>query len=264
VGEFEAIARIRSLLPGPPEGQTWIGDDAAVLDGGRLLAVDALVEGVDFTADTPVDDIGWRALTVNVSDIAAMGGRPGPAVVAVVGPADTDLDGLYKGLADASAAYGCPIVGGDLSSGAIRVITVAVQGTVDGPPVLRSGARPGDILYVTGPLGGAAAGAWRDRPTARVEEGEAARRAGATAMIDISDGLVADLNHLAAASKVGYRLDSVPIAPGATDEQALHGGDDYELLFAGPAGLPIGIPIGTCTDDTTQRMTARGWEHDFS
>jgi thiamine-monophosphate kinase len=266
VGEFAAIDRIRSLLPAPPAGQVWIGDDAAVLADGRLLAIDALVEGVHFTPTTPLPDVGWRALTVNVSDIAAMGGRPEHAVVAVVGPADLDLDLLYLGLGEASADYACPVVGGDLANGPTVVVTVAVTGSVDGAPVLRSGAQPGDAIVVTAPLGGAAAGKWQHRPLARVAEGEQARRAGASAMIDISDGLVADLGHLADASGVGYELDSVPIAPGATREQALHGGDDYELVFTIPAdrlGDAPGTRIGTCTADPAQRLPSHGWEHDF-
>ena len=264
MGEFAAIERIRAMLPGAPPGQTWIGDDAAVLGDGRLLAIDALVGGVHFTDDTPVEDVGWKALTVNVSDIAAMGGHPEHAVVSVVGRPHTDLDTLYRGLAEASATYGCPIVGGDLANGAVTVVTVAVTGVVeDGDPVLRTGARPGDAIYVTGPLGAASAAGWQHRPLARVAEGQRARRAGATAMIDISDGLVADLNHVAEASKVGYTIEHVPIADGATEDQALHGGEDYELLLTGPPGLSVGIRIGTCTDDTDQRLPSRGWEHDF-
>ena len=264
MGEFAAIERIRAMLPGAPPGQTWIGDDAAVLGDGRLLAIDALVAGVHFTDATPLDDVGWKALTVNVSDIAAMGGRPEHAVVSVVGRPDTDLDALYRGLAAAGATYGCPIVGGDLANGAITVVTVAVTGAVDdGAPVLRSGARPGDAIYLTGPVGAAAAAGWHHRPVARVDEGRQARRAGATAMIDVSDGLVADLNHLARASRIGYVLDRVPVAEGATEEQALHGGEDFELLFTGPPDLTVGIRVGTCTDDTDQHLPSRGWEHDF-
>lgn len=263
VGEFAAIRRIRRLFPEAPPGQAWIGDDAAVLDGGLLLAIDTVVAGVHFGAQTPLADVGWKALVVNVSDVAAMGGIPGHAVASVAGPADLDLDLIYEGMAEASATYGCPVVGGDLTNAPTLVVSVALTGHVEGPAVLRSGARPGDGIYVTGPLGGAAAGAYVARPQARVTEGTAARLAGATAMIDVSDGLVADLNHVADASGVGYQLEDVPVADGATDEQALHGGEDFELLFTG-MDLPVGIRIGTCTADASQRLPARGWEHDFS
>lgn len=265
MGEFAAIDRIRRMLPVAPPGEVWSGDDAAVVDGGLLLAIDALAAGVHFASDTPLEDVGWKAVIVNVSDIAAMGGRPTYLVASVVGPPTTDLDALSRGMVDAAAAYGCFLVGGDLANGDSLVVTVAVTGVVDGAPgpVLRSGARPDDHLYVTGPLGAAAAGGWRARPSARVHEGDSARRGGATAMIDVSDGLIADLNHIAEASNVGYVLDDVPIADAATEEQALHGGEDFELLYAGPPGLP-GIRIGACTADVTQRLEARGWEHPFT
>jgi len=265
VGEFAAIERIRRLFPSPPPGQAWIGDDAAVLDHGFLLAIDTVVAGVHFAADTPLADVGWKALTVNVSDIAAMGGTPGHAVVAVAAPPNTDLDLIYEGMAEASATYACPVVGGDLANAAQLVVTVAVTGRVDGAAVLRSGARPGDGIYVTGPLGGAAAHGYRARPHARVAEGQAARAAGATAMIDVSDGLVADLGHIADASGVGYELDmtALPMAAGATAEQALRGGEDYELVFTG-TDMPVGTRIGTCTADASQRLPGGGWEHRFS
>lgn len=262
MGEFDAIERIRRLLPDPRPGETWSGDDAAVVAGGLLLAIDTVAEGSHFTSTTPLDDVGWKAVVANVSDIAAMGGRPTYLLASVAGPAATDLDTLAKGMADAAAAHGCFLVGGDLANANVLVVTVAITGTVDGDPVLRSGARPGDDLYVTGPLGHAAASQWRERPRARVDEGDGVRRAGATAMIDVSDGLIADLNHLADASDVGYLLDDVPVAEGATEEQARHGGEDYELVYAGPPGLP-GLRIGRCTDDPTQREEARGWEHRF-
>jgi thiamine-monophosphate kinase len=263
VGEFDAIERIRRLLPDPPGREVWSGDDAAVVAGGLLLAIDTLSEGTHFTRDTPLEDVGWKAVVANVSDIAAMGGRPTYLLASVAGPPDTDLDRLAKGMADAAAAHDCFLVGGDLAGAPTLVVTVAITGTVDGDPVLRRGARPGDDLYVTGPLGHAAASQWRERPQARTAEGDAARRAGATAIIDVSEGLIADLNHLADASGVGYLLDDVPVAPGATEEQARHGGEDYELVYAGPAGMP-GIRIGRCTDNPTQREASRGWEHPFA
>ncbi|MDQ1374407.1 MAG: thiamine-monophosphate kinase [Actinomycetota bacterium] len=267
MGEFAAIERIRRLLPDPPPGEVWSGDDAAVVGDGLLLAIDAVVEGVHFATDTPLEDVGWKVVAANVSDIAAMGGRPGHLLASVVGPPGTYLDRLAAGMAEAAAAYGCPIVGGDLANGTTIVVTVAITGHVDGPPgpVLRSGARPGDVLYVTGALGANAASGWRLRPQARVNEGEQARRAGATAMIDVSDGLIADLNHIAEASGVGYELDDdIPVADGATRDQALHGGEDYELIVAAPPASQVdAIRIGACTADPAQRQQARGWEHDF-
>ncbi|MEY2568110.1 MAG: thiamine-monophosphate kinase [Actinomycetota bacterium] len=268
MGEFAAIERIRRLLPEPPPDEVWSGDDAAVVGDGLLLAIDAVVEGVHFGPDTPLEDVGWKVVVANVSDIAAMGGRPGHLLASVVGPAGTYLDRLAAGMAEASAAYSCPLVGGDLANGTTIVVSVAITGSIDGEPgpVLRSGARPGDRLYVTGPLGANAASGWRLRPQARIPEGEQARRAGATAMIDVSDGLVADLNHIAEASGVGYELDdaAIPIADGATRDQALHGGEDYELVIAAPPDATIdAIAIGTVTADPAQRHVARGWEHDF-
>jgi thiamine-monophosphate kinase len=316
-GEFAAIERIRRLLPPAPEGETWIGDDAAVVGGTAgermLLATDAVVEGVHFDLDlVDAADVGWKALAVNVSDVAAMGGRPLHALVSVVGAGADMLDRLMRGLADASTAYRCDVVGGDLSSGPCLVVAVAVTGTTDGRrAVLRSKALAGDVLYVTGPLGRSAAGlrvlraragaladqagppwergstgdsqfaelaaAYR-RPVARVAEGLAASAGGATAMIDVSDGLGIDLDHLATASGVGVVLDTVPIADGASREEALAGGEDYELVFAAgdpdavarafaEASLRPPIRIGRCVPERTLRLLgadplpATGWEH---
>ncbi|MGH9067568.1 MAG: thiamine-phosphate kinase, partial [Acidimicrobiales bacterium] len=163
-GELAAIERIRTLLPGPPAGETWIGDDAAVVagpDGPLLLAADLVVAGVHADLDlVSLDDLGWKALAVNVSDLAAMGGHPLHALVSVAGPPTTDLDALYRGLAGAAAEWSCPVVGGDLANAPVLVVAVSVTGTTVGgrPAVLRSGARPGDTLFVTGPLGSSAAG----------------------------------------------------------------------------------------------------------
>jgi len=265
-GEFALIGRLRERFGD-------IGDDAAVVeapDGPLLLAADTVVVGVHTPPDLSLEDVGWKAVVVNVSDIAAMGGRPLHLLVTVAAPPGTDLDRLFDGVAEAAHAYVCPVVGGDLTNAESLIVTVAVTGTVDGTPVTRAGASPGEAIYVTGPLGAAAASGWTRRPMARVVEGVDARGAGATAMIDVSDGLVADLGHIADESGVGFALDEVPVAPGATLEQALTGGEDYELVFTAPVPrLPLGFRIGVCTADPAERtlagesLPAGGWEHRF-
>jgi thiamine-monophosphate kinase len=296
-GEFAAIDAIRRRLPGPPDPtQVWIGDDAAVLPGPGgvrlLLAADTMVEGVHAAVNlVGLEAFGWKAMAACISDIAAMGGSPGHAVVTVAGPAGTDLLRLYDGLAAASAEYACPIVGGDLANAPVLVVTVTVTGTCDGSPVLRRGARPGDGVWVTGPLGRSAAGlryyrleksggerlkAAHARPAARLEAGRAARVAGATSMIDVSDGLTADIGHLADMSGVGFELSRVPVAEGATLEEALGGGEDFELVFTAPGSAPIGecfeglsppIRIGEVTAAAGRLTLAgrslerTGWQH---
>jgi thiamine-monophosphate kinase len=143
-GEFRAISRIEEVLDwSPPSGETWIGDDAAVVWRGAtrlLLAADAVVAGVH--ADlrlTALEDLGWKALAANVSDIAAMGGEVCHALVTVAGPPETDLAKLFSGIGEAAKHYGCPVVGGDLTNAAVLVVTVAIVGQVEGPAVLRSG-----------------------------------------------------------------------------------------------------------------------------
>jgi thiamine-monophosphate kinase len=304
-GEFEAIERIRLLLSGSflaPAGDVWIGDDAAVLkvkDGFVLLCTDLTVAGVHADLDVVgLEDFGWRALVSSLSDVAAMGGEAPRAVLAVAGPPDTDLELLYRGIEDASRAHGCPVVGGDLSNSGQLTVAASVVGLVDRgpPPVLRSGARPGDTLFVTGELGGACAGlrellgrrgeadpdlvAAHLRPRAQLEAGRTARRAGASAMIDVSDGLLADVVHMALASGVGIALSEVPVAPGASLEDALNGGEDYQLVVATPdperltemfeASSPSALyEIGKCTSDPSQRtlrgerFVAAGYEHNW-
>jgi thiamine-monophosphate kinase len=297
--ELETISSLTARLPRPPAGETWIGDDMAVVARPEaawiLLSADAVVAGVH--ADlrlTTVADLGWKAMVANLSDVAAMGGTPGHALVTVAAPPDTDIDGLYDGIIAAAESYACPVVGGDLSSAPVLVVTVAVTGTTDRPAILRSGARPGDEIWVTGPLGAAAAGlrllrsGARDepgagplvrahaRPRPLLAEGAAARAAGATAMIDVSDGLASDLSHIADASGAGFELDTVPVAPGATEEEALGGGEDYQLVFTVPGGAMVGeafatltppTRIGTVVADRSQRvfrgepLLPVGWRH---
>jgi thiamine-monophosphate kinase len=276
-GELQLVERLVARFGVAPPGEVWGGDDAAAItppSGRLLLAVDPVVEGVHVLAgrDT-ASDVGWRALVRNLSDLAAMGGRPHAAVCSVLvpDPCSWDLDELADGLAEAATAFGCPIVGGDVSTGPVLVLTVAVTGSVAGAPVLRSGARPGDTVFVTGPLGGLPR-----RPVPRLAEGEAARLSGATAMIDTSDGLPLDLRRLATASGVGVALDAVPVVEGGSFEV----GEDYELLFTAPdpelvvrsfeaAGLDRPLDIGRCTDRTDERtlgdgpLPEGGWEHSW-
>jgi thiamine-monophosphate kinase len=305
---FEAAARTR--LPHgtlPPLGDTWIGDDAAVLTLGRdqgVWATDLVVDGIHVDLDLcTLVDVGFKAVMVTVSDLAAMGAWPYFALVSIAAPPGSDIDLLGQGLAVAAEQAECVVVGGDLSEAPTLVVSVSALGalrtdTARGA-LLRSGARPGDHLFVTGPLGGSAAGLRRlrrggaendasdadlfrayRRPVARLREGEVARLSGATAAIDISDGLVADVRQLARSSGVGVALDGVPVAEGATEAEALGGGEEYELLVATPqpdrlaeayrsAGLRAPVGIGSCTGREGEYTRAGaplpsgGWRHRF-
>lgn len=282
-----------------------MGDDAAVVawtGGTLLLTVDTTVMGVHADPSVlTVEDVGWRAVAGAVSDVAAMGGRVRHLLLAVTGPPGTDLDRLYDGVLGAAARHGASVVGGDLTTGPVLVVSVTVTGdlgTDGGRAVGRDGARPGHELFVTGPLGASAAGLrllrtgtlptpgsaeavaveTHRRPVARLAEGAAARRAGVAAMMDVSDGLALDLWRLADASGVGFELTAVPAAPAATEAEALGGGEDYELLLAtadgralgaafAAAGLGVPVPIGRCVADTGLRtlggrpMRPTGWVH---
>jgi thiamine-monophosphate kinase len=306
--EFSLIERLRRRLPERP-GDVGIGDDVAVVaapSGALLLTADAVVAGVHADLSfVGLDDLGWKAIVASVSDIAAVGGQPSYALVTVAAPPGVDVELLYDGVAGAADTYDCAVVGGDLSNAPGLVVSVAMAGDAGPaeelpPPVLRSGARPGDTIFVTGALGSSAAGlallragrageapdlvlAHR-RPRAKVAEGRVARAAGATAMIDVSDGLAADVGHVADASGVGIVIDHVPVAIGVSrssddaEAVALGGGEDYELVFTAPdahrieaafdaAGLGKPVRIGRCTDDPAERrlrdqaLPALGWEH---
>ena len=267
--EFDLIARIRRHTEvNRDDVVTGIGDDAAVVavPAGRELAiaVDTLVEGVHFPVGTAAVDIGWKALAVNLSDLAAMGATPAWALLALTTP-DADVtffDDLARGFAELATPYRLALIGGDTTRGPLTV-TVAVHGfTAPGEALLRSGARVGDVVMVTGTLGDAAAGlrclAEADaspyaalierlhRPTPRVSAGQALRGV-ATACIDVSDGLVADLGHICAASGVGIDVEAAMLprssallthfADADALDFALGGGDDYELCFTVPADL---------------------------
>jgi thiamine-monophosphate kinase len=271
--EFRLIERIRELTAQSRDDvRLGIGDDAAVLavPAGQELAVaiDTLVEGVHFPRGTAAADIGWKALAVNLSDLAAMGASPAWALLALTLP-DADaafVESFSEGFAKLAQPHRLALVGGDTTRGPLS-ISVAVHGFVPpGKALLRSGARVGDAVLVTGTLGDAAAGLHalqqplRDddpraglreflierlnRPTPRLAAG-AALRGQASACIDISDGLLADLGHVCVASGVGAEIDValLPRSPALMalyDEAgaaqfALSGGDDYELCFTVPA-----------------------------
>jgi thiamine-monophosphate kinase len=250
VGELELIAAIEMALA-DRSGRLvrWTGDDAAVTRARpyAVTSIDTLVDGVHFRRDTHAPrDIGWKALATALSDVAAMGAEPGEAYVSVVLPGDLDepLE-LVRGMEEIASACGATIAGGDVVSGPVLVLTVAVTGWADAEEELvgRDGARPGDLVAVTGELGGSEAGrrlleegeagqpelvARHLRPRPRLEEGRALAAAGATAMIDVSDGLATDAGHIASRSGVELRvrLQDVPHPAGVTPEQAATGGDD--------------------------------------
>lgn len=251
--EDDVLERIAAIVGRrtTPKGEVHIGDDAAVLEpfvGQAVVSTDVAVFGVHLDAALfPLEDLGFKAVASAVSDLAAMGARPRGAVIAVSSPPGTDLEELHRGIADAAAMTNCPIVGGDLARGRDITVAVTVFGECpDRKAVLRSGARAGDEILITGPLGRAAAGLRRRRqgydlddelvvahrrPLPRLGEGIAARNAGAHAMMDLSDGLGLDLHRLADASGVGFELSDVPVASGATRDEAISGGEDYELII---------------------------------
>jgi len=283
LGEQGLIRRLRRRLPPlGPDVLIGIGDDAAAVRSGPqtlLLTTDTLVEGVHFRRSTAtLREIGAKAIAVNVSDIAAMGGEPGYALLALALPPDlevAEVDELFAGVLDMAQQHGVALVGGDTCAGPRGIVlSVTLVGRVEGPALRRSGATPGDAILVTGNLGAAAAGlavlehgdaglpaaivasvvrAHRC-PTPRVAEGRVIRASGwATAMIDLSDGLVTDLGHVAAESGVGARIDvdALPVSEAtrtvarARDVDplrwAVSGGEDYELLFTAASDRAVGL-----------------------
>ena len=243
LGEEGLIRRIaRSIRTGPGVVR-GIGDDCAVLKGAgrmlRLFACDMLVEGVHFTRAAPAEAVGWKALAVNVSDVAAMGGLPRQAVVSLGLPRSTGVlfvDRLYRGLRRCAAAHGVDLVGGDTGRAPAAVIGVAILGEVEKERVVyRTGARPGDTLLVTGRLGGSLRSGRHLRFRPRLKEARAlTARAKLRAMMDLSDGLGPDLLKLCEASGVSAVIEAarVPRHPGCSLEQALNEGEDFELLIA--------------------------------
>ncbi len=264
LGELALLAELedRGLIVG-------VADDAARLGGDLIATQDALVENVHFRLDWLTwRELGWRAAAVNLSDLAASGAEPEALLVTLAAPPQTraaDVIELYEGIAEA----GVPVVGGDTTSSAVVVISVTALGHSRRVPG-RGGARPGDLLVVTGPLGAAGAAFRRQayfRPPVRLEEGSRLA-ATAHALIDISDGLSVDAAHLAKRSgvRVVIDLERVPLAAGATHAD-LGFGEDFELLAAveAAAGFAVigrveeGEGVALLLNGTPQPLP--GWEH---
>ncbi|MGK5738831.1 thiamine-phosphate kinase [Micromonospora sp. URMC 103] len=305
VGEFGLIERVTARLKYGPATLLGPGDDAAVIaapDGRVAASTDVLVEGRHFRRDWgSARDIGHRAAAANLADIAAMGATPTALLVALCMPADLDpswAEELADGLAAEAATVGASVVGGDMSSSPTLTIAVTALGDLGGrPPVTRSGARPGDVLALAGRTGHAAAGltvlsrgfrtprllveAYR-RPEVPYAAGPQAADLGATSMIDVSDGLVADLGHVAKASGVGIdvRRDAFEVPPQMRDAAQALGADPYAWLLGGgedhalAATFPPGVtlppqwrPVGAVvagsgvTVDGKPYAGVAGWDH---
>jgi thiamine-monophosphate kinase len=306
-GEFELIARLAARLKAPRRpGSIGIGDDAALLrfgDRQLLLTCDIAVEGRHFIrGQMPMADVGWRTATANVSDVVACGGLPLCALISLGVPTDAPValyDGLYDGLAEASAHYGFDVLGGNVSGAAEIVLDIFMVGET-ARFVARSGATPGDLVAVSGTLGDSAAGLqllarapaspgeeWlrrrHVRPRARIDLAEPLREA-ASAAIDISDGLAPELGHLAARSGVRLEIDPARVPCSAelrafaaargedALRYALHGGEDYELLLTLPPQRLAAFPPGSLTVIgevregrgvllAGQPLAPEGWDH---
>ncbi len=286
IGEDALIGRLVKLVPHGPDSVSGPGDDCAVIDQGSptllLLKTDALVEHIHFLPDAPPRAVGWKSVARVISDFAAMGGRPGHFLITLALPPETAVtwvEDLYRGIGECLGKFGGFLAGGETSSvpaGSAAVISVAATGSVPREHlVLRSTAKAGDILFVTGRLGGSIQGKHLDF-TPRVEAAEwLAKHFKPTAMMDLSDGLAKDLPRMAAASGCGFEIDALalPVSPGCTTAQALGDGEDFELLFAigtdqvGPllaawpfAEVPLSL-IGRMAPPGTGQMPAGGWEH---
>ena len=278
------ISRIAPLAGKRSELICGIGDDCAVYrsPGAKddlVFTTDMLIEDVHFRLGThKAEEIGHKALARGLSDIAAMGAEPRFCLLSIAiseAVSKRWIDGFYRGLLKLAGRTGTVLAGGDLSHAATICCDITVCGSVPkGRALLRSGAKPGDHIYVSGVLGAAAVALDSGKahhPEPQLELGLRLRK-NASAAMDLSDGLSTDLRRLCLASSVSAELSGhMPVAPGASIEQALHGGEDYELLFTSPPGKrpPLGTTnIGTIIDGKSgairfggKPLRARGYDH---
>jgi len=246
LGEFALIDRFKRLIKLDKTVFKGTGDDCAVLKFDRkhyqLLTSDMIVEGVDFTSGTNPYLVGRKAIAVSVSDIAACGGIPGHCLVSLAMPRQTKLefvDNLFRGMREVAEKYGINIVGGDLSRSRQLTIDVSMLGLVKKKElVLRSGARAGDFIFLTGPLGGSFKSGHHLKFTPRIKESRyLAENFNLHSMVDISDGLIADLGHILERSQKGAVIyeELIPKNKYALSlKDALYSGEDFELLFTLP------------------------------
>jgi|TARA_B100000809_G_C15066736_1_gene504455 thiamine-monophosphate kinase len=312
LGEFGVIDLLTRMVvdqrAGPGNGRSFSlnlsvdnGDDTAAWSAGtqpvtELFTTDTMVEGVHFTRETtPWEDLGWKSLASNISDVASMGGLPTYALVTLGLPPETevaDLESLYKGMLQIGNEYGMAIVGGDMVRSPVVFITVALTGALHGQPMVRTGARPGDLVAVTGHLGSSGGGLKlmldglleqgdaadflkesHRRPRPAVAVGRSLVESEITTAMDVSDGMADDLSKLCRASGVSAKIfaDRLPIHPLLKSQfpndcvdLALGGGEDYVLLFTGSSakvnqvvsGLPDGASVvGEITDGEPGEVT---------
>jgi thiamine-monophosphate kinase len=241
LGEFGLIRQIQRQLR-----SRHIGDDCAVLPDGLLITCDPVIENIHYLPHTPPRQIGHKAMARNLSDIAAMAGQPTYAVVSLaLRPTTTArwVHELYAGMTHIAGQFGCRIVGGDTAH--VRheqTITITLLGQAK-RPILRTGAKPGHLIYVTGKLGGSFQSGKHLTFTPKIRQAQwLAKHCRPSAMLDISDGLANDLQRLAEASQVGLEIESHKIPKIGTLHAALTDGEDFELLFTIPAKLAAKLP----------------------
>jgi thiamine-monophosphate kinase len=286
IGEDALIQRLVGLVPRDANPAAGPGDDCAVIDQGGatllLLKTDALVEQVHFLPSAPARAVGWKAAARVVSDFAAMGGKPEHFLITLALPSETAVawvEDLYRGVGDCLEKYGGFLAGGETSrvpSGSAAVISVAATGSVARENlVLRSTAKSGDALFVTGHLGGSLLGKHLDFQPRLAAAAWLVSHFKPTAMMDLSDGLAQDLPRLAAASGCGFILveAALPLTPGCTPAQAMGDGEDFELLFTVPAAVADALfahwpfpelalsCIGEMTEMGAGNSLSGGWQH---